>query len=55
MNNYDITFCSRSCNNKQCERNLKYIDKTRLYSYKPFISIANFQNCKNFKGEDNNE
>ena len=55
MNNYDITFCSRSCDNKQCERTLKYIDKTRLYSYKPFISIANFQNCKNFKGEDNNE
>ena len=52
---YDITFCSRDCNNKQCQRNLKYIDKTKLYSSTPFISVADWKDCKDFKGEENNE
>ena len=51
---YDITFCSRDCNNKQCQRNLKYIDKTKLYSSTPFISVADWKNCKDFKGEGKN-
>lgn len=51
---YDITFCSRDCNNKQCQRNLKYIDKTKLYSSTPFISVADWENCKDFKGEGKN-
>ena len=51
---YDITFCSRDCNNKQCQRNLKYIDKTNLYSSPPFISVADWKDCKDFKGEEKN-
>ena len=52
--NYDITFCNRDCKNKQCKRNLKCIDKTKLYSSTPFISVADWKDCKYFKrGEKN--
>lgn len=47
--NCDITFCNRECSNKKCERNLKYINKKELYTIKPYISIANFDKCKNYK------
>ena len=50
---YDITFCNRDCNNKQCQRNLKYIDKIKLSRYKPYISISDWKNCKDFKGDKN--
>lgn len=46
--NYDITFCSRKCNNEKCERNLNYVDKVSLFETKPFISMASFDNCEEF-------
>lgn len=42
---YDITFCNRECNNKECERNLKYINIPKNI----LISVANFTVCKDFK------
>ena len=50
---YDITFCNRDCNNKQCQRNLKYIDRIRISIFKPYISISAWKNCKDFKGDEN--
>lgn len=42
---YDITFCNRECNNKECKRNLKYINLPKNI----FISIADFNECEDFK------
>ena len=47
--NYDITFCSRDCNNEKCERNYNYVDKVKLIIVKPYVSIASFDDCKEFK------
>ena len=44
--NYDITFCNRDCKNKQCKRNLKYINRTELNKTKQYISISDFKECK---------
>lgn len=44
--NYDITFCNRDCKNKQCKRNLKYINRTELNKTKQYISISDFKGCK---------
>lgn len=44
--NYDITFCNRDCDNRQCKRNLKYVNKTELNKTKPYISISDFKECK---------
>ena len=52
--NYDITFCNRDCNNKKCQRNLKYVDKRKMFECKPFISMAEWKDCKDFKGEGKN-
>lgn len=52
--NYDITFCNRDCNNKGCQRNLKYVDKRKMSECKPFISMAEWKDCKDFKGEGKN-
>ena len=45
--NLDITFCTKDCLNTRCERNLKYLDKN-IFKEKPFISMAEFNNCENF-------
>lgn len=47
--NYDITFCNRECENKKCERNFKYVDIMDLASVKPYVSIASFDECEDFK------
>lgn len=52
--NYDITFCNRDCNNKGCQRNLKYVDKRKMFECKPFVSMAEWKDCKDFKGEGKN-
>ena len=44
--NYDITFCSRDCDNKKCKRNLKYVNRTELNKTKQYISISDFKECK---------
>lgn len=48
--NYDITFCNRNCNNKECKRNLESIKLPKDI----FVSIANFKECKNFKEKKEN-
>lgn len=46
--NCDITFCNRECANKECERNLKYINLGELAKIKPLVSMANFAKCKGY-------
>lgn len=43
---YDITFCDRECNNKNCKRNLAYVDKKLIT---PLISIAEFNKCEKWE------
>lgn len=50
--NYDITFCNRDCDNRQCKRNLKYVNRRKLFRNKLFISIAEWKDCKDFKREE---
>lgn len=49
--NYDITFCSRNCGNKNCERNFNYVNKIELMITKPYVSIAEFNDCEEFVEE----
>lgn len=46
---YDITFCNKNCNNKKCERNFNFVDKTKLMLVKPYVSIASFDKCEEFE------
>ena len=50
--NYDITFCSRDCSNKKCERNFNYLNKEKLMITKPYVSIASFDDCEEFQKEN---
>lgn len=44
--NYDITFCSRMCENMECERNEKHIKGSgRL------VSMTSFEDCANYINE----
>lgn len=46
MSSYDITFCARECNNNKCERN-----KKRLKGWIYPVSMAYFNECKDYKKE----
>ena len=50
--NYDITFCSRDCSNEKCERNYNYVDKVKLIMVKPYVSMASFDDCKEFQKKE---
>ena len=50
--NYDITFCLRNCNNKECKRNFNYIDKEQIFKVKPYVSMSDFYDCKEFQEKE---
>lgn len=53
-NKYGITMQELQAINKKCQRNLKYVDKRKMFECKPFISMAEWKDCKDFKGEGKN-
>ena len=53
MSNYDITFCSNpKCKNMKCDRNQKNYDFNMVALVKPYISIANFEECEFWENKD---
>lgn len=53
MSSYDITFCSNpKCKNMKCERNQKKYDWNIVTLVKPYISMANFENCEYWEEEN---
>lgn len=49
MPSTDITYCARKCDNMECKRNMKHITV-----YVGCLSMCNFDDCKEWKGEDKN-
>jgi len=47
----DITFCSRECKNRKCERNKKNINKPKHLAWMP-VAYSDFKDCANYKGGD---
>ena len=45
----DKTFCCVDCNNKECDRNLKHIEKLENRNLR--LSVADFSKTKLCKGE----
>lgn len=49
--NYDITFCSKTDCNQECERNQKNVDKKEIEE-RCGIWIGDMPNCKYFNKEE---
>lgn len=57
----DMTFCSRDCNNTDCKRNKKNINKPKELEWMP-VAYSDFKDCKvmmndyiNLEEEDEHE
>ena len=44
----DMTFCSRDCANKECERNKQNIDKPPQLEWM-LVAYSDFKSCEKFK------
>lgn len=47
----DMTFCSRDCNNTDCIRNKKNINKPKELDWMP-VAYSDFKECKEWEGDN---
>lgn len=50
----DMTFCSRECKNRKCDRNKNNINKPVHLAWMP-VAYSDFKNCPNYKGGESDE